>query len=205
MAIPPVPTPRVSVPNVAEVALKMRLYTQECVNTFAFAFPTQPTSANMQDLATLVVERVLPVYRLATSTDLVFESVRVQDLLVPTQTSVERAITGSIRGQIGSAGMPGNVTLAVSKRTGRAGRSYRGRFFLPGIPTNAVFGDTVSASYQVLAQNVGLAWLGVGDDGTGWRAVVASTLRGIATYVLSIITESLLDSMRRRLASRGVL
>jgi hypothetical protein len=129
---------------------------------------------------------------------------------LPTAGSIEESTAKSF---------PGNVTMAVSFRTSAAGRSGRGRNYVPGLVDlrdgNSLLDDTYAG--QVIT-----AWQGLraiaGDD--GWSQVVVSRFSGStivdgkkvptprAAGVTNVVTSTLLtdrtlDSQRRRLPGRG--
>lgn len=115
--------------------------------------------------------------------------------------------------------LPDNVTCAVKWNTSRAGRSYRGRSFHVGLPVDFRTKDELTgpaiaalqAAYGALPGVVSaMGWGGFGPtSGTltvvskrhnkAWRAVADCTpITGCS------ITDTHLDSMRRRLSGRGV-
>lgn len=114
---------------------------------------------------------------------------------------------------------PGNVTMAVSFRTSVAGRSGRGRNYVPGLVDlrdgNSLLDDTYSL--QVVEAWQGLRLVASTDD---WEQVVVSRFsgstivdgkkvptpraEGIARPVITtLLTDRTLDSQRRRLPGRG--
>lgn len=114
---------------------------------------------------------------------------------------------------------PGNVTLAVSFRTSAAGRSGRGRNYVPGLVD---LRDGNSLLDDVYAGQVADAWAGLRTLGSedGWNQVVVSRYsgstivdgkkvptpraEGITNVVNNIlIVDRTLDSQRRRLPGRG--
>ncbi len=99
--------------------------------------------------------------------------------------------------------LPANDTIAVSWRTGKAGRAQRGRFYAMGVPEEDVGGgDTITSAAQiafaVLAQDL-LTRLAA----AGLKLVIFHRLLGTYTPIISVIVDSLLDSQRRRLPGRG--
>jgi hypothetical protein len=114
---------------------------------------------------------------------------------------------------------PGNVTMAVSFRTAAAGRSGRGRNYVPGLVD---LRDGNSLLDDVYAGEVVDAWAGLRTLGSedGWSQVVVSRFSGFTivdgkkvptprvagvTHVVTstILTDRTLDSQRRRLPGRG--
>jgi hypothetical protein len=115
-----------------------------------------------------------------------------------------------VGGQIGPC-EANNVAFCLSLRTSLRGRSFRGRIYLPGISTN-ILADTnhVSVEFAGTAQEqVYEAFVSLAPE--GFTPVVASfhfggapRAAGVGTPVINVIaTDTVLDSMRRRLPGRG--
>jgi len=120
-------------------------------------------------------------------------------------------------GVISSQGsLPGNCTFAITLQTGLAGRSYRGRIFIPGL--NYAMLQTSGARNLVSAAQAN-AWIAsvnsliaqIAAIGSGYHLVVTSYYNNHAwrtTAVNSIVLNAAyadlaVDSQRRRLAYRG--
>jgi hypothetical protein len=115
-----------------------------------------------------------------------------------------------VGGQVGPC-EANNVAFCLSIRTALRGRSFRGRIYLPGISTN-ILEDTnhVSTTFAGTAQEqVYEAYVSLAPE--GFTPVVASfrfgrvpRAAGVGTPVINVIaTDTVLDSMRRRLPGRG--
>lgn len=112
-----------------------------------------------------------------------------------------REKTYSVLGLDSAPGLPPTVCACISLRTGKAGRSYRGRMFLPGIPetTNSPLGTLLSAQQQAIADCAkgllgGLPGLSASDVKLG----VWSRKLEVGNDVTSIRVGSALDIQRRR-------
>lgn len=109
------------------------------------------------------------------------------------------------------ASQPNNVSLAISFRTGFAGRSFRGRNYIIGLVEGDVTNNQVGAAvlnawqtaYQQLLPAGGYLNFGV------WSVYSQFTngdLRptGVATSIIAaVFTNDIVDSQRRRLPGRG--
>lgn len=98
--------------------------------------------------------------------------------------------TGSIR-------LPDQVATVVSLRTGLAGRSFRGRMYLP------LNGLSLDANAQLSSSSIGLVADAAKDlvddiNAGGLEVVVMSATQTLTTPVTSIIVDSILDTQRRR-------
>lgn len=140
-------------------------------------------------------------------------SVTVQQI-VATDVSVANGIqyvavmsTGNV-GQNSGTAAAANAALCVSFRTPFTGRSYRGRFYLGGMPTSfqadaheVVTGVTtdINASFTDLKDALdalGLALVVVSKFALGVARLVA-----VVTEITTIITNTKIDSQRRRTAN----
>lgn len=114
---------------------------------------------------------------------------------------------------------PGNVTMAVSFRTAAAGRSGRGRNYVPGLVDLRDGNSLLDATYagQVVTKWAGLRAIASED---GWEQVVVSRYSGFTivdgkkvptpraegvthNVTSTILTDRTIDSQRRRLPGRG--
>jgi hypothetical protein len=88
---------------------------------------------------------------LATSTQ--FVAVTVRDVNTAGAALIGSSITG-VPGTSASPALPNEVALAVTERTAKAGRGFRGRFYVPGYATNALgAGNVVAAAAMTATQN----------------------------------------------------
>ena len=120
-------------------------------------------------------------------------------------------------GSAGSGGaMPGGSTFCITMQTGHAGRSQRGRIYLPGLATfdlqsapnqnlvtaaraNAYVASINSLIAQLAALSPALTLVVVSYmSGGAWRSTAQTTPITNAAY-----SDLAVDSQRRRLAGRG--
>lgn len=205
-----------AIANCAKVTLQHDFRGQECINDFWFL--KSAGSITFLDLDGLAVAfgtrwgaNVMPLL----SSDLSLLSVTVRDYTVPNGLEVVEA-SGAGPGGAGDA-FPNNVAACVSLRTGFAGRHYRGRIYLGGIPRTAVaensyIPDFVNGIITALGP-----FVGVGGVSPGWQLVVVAQWQvltphatpvpipgGIVTPVQQFLfTDDVVDSQRRRLPGRG--
>lgn len=119
------------------------------------------------------------------------------------------ALTVDSPGELAGTGQPGNVTATITFRTGRAGRSFRGRNYIVGLTeeqTSAnqlvagVADDYVEAYEAMNSDMANIDLLHVVVSRYHNKAARGS---GIFTEVTQYTMENNLDSMRTRLAGRG--
>lgn len=130
-------------------------------------------------------------------------TIRVTNISDAVQAQFTKDITPARPGANVSTDTPGNVTSTVSWRSGFAGRSYRGRTYMVDTPSDNIttletINGTRAAALGTWGQALitGLASIG---HGLGVASFTHNALRG----VISLVIDTILDSMRRRLPGRG--
>ena len=105
--------------------------------------------------------------------------------------------------------LPNNVSVAMKWNTGLRGRSFRGRTFHVGLTESMVVGNNVTTDTRTYLLSTYAGLLSV-LDAQGWQLVVASKFQGnaprttgLATEILTVTTDGVVDSQRRRLPGRG--
>lgn len=107
---------------------------------------------------------------------------------------------------IGAAGssstlaLPNQVATVVTLLTGRPGRSYRGRTYLPPVHTAAMLGtNQLSTANATTLANAYAGYLqGVHDSSSGAPAVVSSSKLGAMTLINAVQVDTVFDTQRRR-------
>jgi len=200
-----------AVPNTAVVCVNGTLWGQEIQNTLYFEKDTGYILADLLDLAALVrswwFAEVMPLL----SSDYIFREITAQDISVEAgEIAFNTAETGTAGGVVSEA-MPGNVAIAVSFRTGLAGRSYRGRNYVGGLPNTAVAGNTITDTFRTAIGAAYEALLTVLEDEDFVWGVVSRVTEGlprpvgVITAIASVlVVDAFVDSQRRRLSGRGV-
>lgn len=203
------------------VVVSQSLEGQEVINVLYFKAATNPTSAELLDLAQDVgdawTDQVTGVLAWCNE-ELVVEEVSATH--VTAANGVQRIVPFGIAGAGASSSQSLNNTLAVvaSLRTAQTGRSFRGRLYLAGIDVSAALSDDTNHINAAAVTGIGLALANV------QLAAVGSTLSsvlsvasyytrpvpdvplapsvpratGLYTTVDSIIVRPLLGSQRRR-------
>lgn len=115
-----------------------------------------------------------------------------------------------IAGTNGTASMPNNVALALAFKTALRGRSFRGRIFLPGLTEGNVVDNTVQPAFITAWYTFFGILASTLIDLIAWQVVVSRVEggdprpAGVVTQVNNwIVTNTVVDSMRRRLPGRG--
>jgi len=120
------------------------------------------------------------------------------------------AIAGN--GGIAGPGYPGSVTVAIKFATGLAGRSFRGRYYWPGIAESQASGNLLlSAVATAFVSDIQTFFADIESalsvnhvvvsycHNNAWRTTAVAT--PVTDYLL---VDNALDNQRRRLAGRGV-
>jgi len=192
-------------PQVARVALQVIRDARHFINTFHVS-RTDNASLGVSDLSAInavFADWWLNSYRTAVKSAIVGESITATKLdpSNPLQDTISIAAAGSYAG---GGVLPADVSSAVSWRTGLAGRKYRGRFFNYGVPSDAAnTNDTMNGAYLTILTGVG-NYLLSHLLSAGFKAVIFHRGDNTATQVAGLVVDQLIDSMRNRLAGRGI-
>lgn len=115
-------------------------------------------------------------------------------------------------GAIAGEAMPNNVSMAVSFRTGLAGRSNHGRNYVPALSDTIVDGNNIDAEWaQLVVDDYSQLIFPSAVLPDGWIWVVVSRFlnneprtEGTFQEIISVqISDLIVDSMRSRLPGRG--
>lgn len=150
-----------------------------------------------------------------TSEDVSLIEIKATNLTTSTSEQLFYTTDLPVAGGYAQAVSPGNVTLAITFRTSLRGRAYRGRNYLIGLAKASITGDTVHddvvadfvASYTELVDGLlsgDAVWVvvsrynGVDSD---HRPIPREV--GVTTPIVSVSSDGIVDSQRRRLNGRG--
>lgn len=118
----------------------------------------------------------------------------------------DHPVSPEVPGTIAGNMAPGNASITVSERANLAGRKYRGRLYWPALPAgNVNQDDTVNGAMISLLATFALQFITAfaNSAGTGQLAIFHRS-SNTWSAVASIVLESFVDSMRRRLPGRGI-
>jgi len=196
-----------SVPNCAEAVIRGLALTKPIANVVGFKFGSLPVEADLQQLADTVDAWVGSDYLPLVSNATTYLVTNVRGLTVENDVEAFAATATGPGTQTGSA-MPANATLCLTLRSGKTGRSARGRFYA------WPFSSSVLADAQNVTSGYGTALAAALNHLKtlaaidGWQMVVISRFAlGVArpvgiTFPVSAIESrnTLVDSQRGRLA-----
>lgn len=94
---------------------------------------------------------------------------------------------------------PNQISTVVSLLTGQAGRSFRGRMYLPGLDRNHQPSGLYALDYATAIANVMATKFTDGNAASGWgKAVVVSTSKTLHTQISAVSVDTRPDVQRRR-------
>jgi len=166
------------------------------------------TPTDLADAGEVVADWVSSDLTLYLHNTVTVQQIVVTDVSVANGEQYIRPMTSGNVGQNAGTAAAANAAICISFRTAKTGRSFRGRFYLGGFPTSfqtdahnvaAGVATDLSASFTDLIDVLNVA---------GYVLVVvskfaagAARLTALATEIVSIITNTKIDSQRRRTAN----
>ncbi len=203
-------------PETAELRLLASFNGVQAESVMHCRISTTPDAAEMDAVMSVYNDWVTGVYATDSSQDVLMELLTVTDLNVEGGLQVTQDVTG-IHGLVGSAVKTNQDTFCVKLLTGHAGRSFRGRQYVIGVPfsdyldQNHLTSTAVAkwvACYNGLREDLNTAShpLGVLSRYSGvdssHKPIPRAT--GILTDVTTVAaTDNVIDSQNRRLPGRG--
>lgn len=200
------------VANTAKVTIRSLVDGQTMINDLGFRNTVSGSSDPIElgDLALAIQNWYTAAVIPNLSEDVVYGVTRARDL--STDPGFEAEVSGSSVGGVGTEAAPNNVCAVPSFRTGIAGRSFRGRNYISGVPNADILINVLSSGF-VLAMIDAYSQLLPGGSilPANWEWVVISYFSGgvvrpsgLTSAVTSVIfTDTVVDSQRRRLPGRG--
>lgn len=198
------------VPNVAQIRVEGRVDGQLTINDLYFEISGGGiTVVNLGNLTGLVGNWVT-----AFLTPLLSENwtcTRVTGLDLTTATGPTAEVAVAAEGEVVAEAVPNNVAACVSFRSGLAGRSFRGRNYVPAIPNNQVNLNTIDPSLVTALCDAYANMIGAGTFAPGWQwGVVSRRTAGalrptgiISPIVAAVMTTPYVRSMRSREIGHG--
>jgi hypothetical protein len=202
----------VPVDKVAEVHVRGSVGGQFTENTLYYEFASAITQALLDALVEAVTDVVISEWLPLLSGDWVGREVFARDL---TSGSGLQSTFTDLFGEVGTAsggGLPGNVTLAIARKTALAGRSFAGRIFWQALATSQQSAVNTISSVAAAAIRDAVLAVDAAAVGLDWQPVVVSLFSGGAPRVAGVttpitawaLTNLVIDSRRRRLPGRGI-
>jgi len=179
--------------------------------TLGVQSPTAWAGSALQDLADLIAD-----WTTGSLLGLLHNSWTVNDVKVSDLTTQFSPVVFSTSGLPASGGVSGSATTdqvcaVVSFRTAQRGRSFRGRNYVPAVPSSVLqttstittaFATALEAAYADLATNLALAGLShviLSRQENNVRRTV-----GVATFVTQYRADIVIGTQRRRVLGHGI-
>lgn len=199
------------VPNTIQVSVRATLFGQQVENTlYVKPISAPPNAASVKQAAEAAGTWFRTKLLDNLGSDVVYRETFARSLDTAAGAEYTDTTGAGTTGGAGVGCLSGNISFAVKFLTGLAGRSFRGRNFLFGLPTTAVSGNTLFAPFA--ASYVG-AFTDFLDDMLAaeftWVVVsrVADGIERVEAVATAVITAALtnliVDSQRRRLTGSG--
>lgn len=195
--------------NTVRVVIEGLLDGQEIANVFHVDVGASVTTGDMNDIIdefeTWLTAELLPNL----SDDYEVTAITARDLTTVTGALIERPQDPFLAGGQAAGSLPNNVALCATWFTAQAGRSYRGRTYIPAVDETNV---TLSRIASVTAAAFATAMIELVNQLTvaGYTLVVASFFSNLVPRVAAVLTpiiavgvNTVMDSQRRRLPGRG--
>jgi len=194
---------------IVEAAMKYILGGQEIRNIIHIDPHESPSTSLLTDAANLVNDWAIAELLPLLSQDLALYEVGTKDLSIETGAVSAAVNVPAEAGQVAADSLPNNVALVVTLPTLLTGRSYRGRFYIPGLPETQISNNTAGLLW---AADLVDAFVSLIADlnAVGWDLVITSYFTGgaprasaVSTIVSNVVLNLITDSQRRRLPQRG--
>lgn len=195
----------VPAPNCAEVTVNGEQAGIPCQFGIGFEFTSDPSLTDLDDLLALIIPWLSS--DLATLMNPVAHITSVEAKVLTTDEGFIKDIEVDIAGTAEGDPLPAQVSVCLTKDTGLAGRSRRGRLYTWGVDSSFVTTVRTLGVVGIGLYNAAFANLLVDVDGSGWVPVVISTISDGVPRVSALITpifqivcrDARLDTQRRRL------
>lgn len=177
------------------------------VNRFYVTKTSPPSSADLDDVITATLG-LWNALRAGIHTSYTLANITATDVHVANGTQTVLPLVTNNTGTAANAPAAANAAVCVSLRTNFTGRSFRGRFYIGGLPQDAFtnaqnISATAAASYAgwfedfIDALNaINMTLVVVSNYANKVLRVVA-----LATEVINVIVDTKIDSQRRRTAN----
>lgn len=198
-------------PLVVRAAMIYQRDVRTLVNVLHFAKAATWTLAEMTTLANALKTWWDTYYKLAIPPQISLTQVQVRLYDPSNPLAQDLAVSPAIIGTRGTVSEAANATSTISLRTGRAGRAYRGRIYIPGLSeadvqqndqlASALTSILATAAFQLLT--AGVPSLSAFPVIFHRPLPVGKPLDNLFQAVTGFVIENIVDSQRKRLPGRG--
>jgi hypothetical protein len=204
--------PFIPIPNTCSVEMIYSLFGDVVENCFSVKSNTPFTLALCQELRTVFDSWHNTSFKACVGPDTVLQRIRTRALDTNSGATEDYHLPSPRAGTAGAGSFPSNVTLAIKLATALAGRSYRGRIYMPSICTGCAGGNVATpAAVAVYVNSLNALQPLLAAHNANWQICVASRYNNGAWRTVGVCTPATgwvnvnnnLDSQRRRLVGRG--
>ncbi len=197
-----------STPNGVEVVIKGSQEGIPVVNVHHINVGATPTPTDLDNIRNIYSTWMTGTVLVGLHNTYTLNSITAKDIEVADGPESTIAFTTGNVGTVGGDPTPANAAIVASLRTARTGRSFRGRTYFGAIPDNQL-----ADPHNVLTSYAGAVagWVDTlitALDTAGYALsvlsrVAAGVLRvtGLLSEVVQVITDTKVDSQRRRTAN----
>lgn len=197
------------IPQTAEVALRFLQDGQNVANVWHVIYEGDNTQTTMDTIASNTITTWQTNLRPLVASTVTLLEVSVVDQSVEGGVASLLAPANNNTGTVVSQQLPNGTTVSIKKSTGRAGRSFRGRIYHIGLCESQVDINRLTPAFLTSLNTAYTAFI------AAYRSIqcewaVASLFAnnaprtvGVATPILGVSTDPVIDSQRRRLPGRG--
>lgn len=203
--------PFIPVNNVVAVNIRYLLDDQRIENTLYVQYGTNPTSDNLEDVASAVVDWFDEVLSPYLSNDIVLREVYTYDMTSATAESYTRVPNTPLAGKVIARSVSNAQALCISFRSNGRGRGTRGRNYVTGMPDSTLVQNTFSP--DIVSNIVGAyrsLFALLTTSGERVPVVVSRYINkqprplGVAYPITAVLAvDNIVDSQRRRTPGRG--
>lgn len=196
-------------PDTVRVAVEGLQDGQEIANIYHVDVGATVTEAIINIILDVFVDWITTEFLANLCEDYEVTQVTGRDLTTSTGMLVERPLTPTLPGDQAIPALPNNVAVCATWLTPLAGRSYRGRTYIPAPDPTYI---TLSRVEPALASALAVSMIELVNliDAEGYALVVASyqsgnapRVAGVNTPITAVGVNTVTDSQRRRLPGRG--
>lgn len=203
--------PFIPTPGGVKVCMRYMKAGQQVCNVFHVDVGGAPSTADLIAIGGAFKDWWSAKVKPYQSEDVTLQAVEVTDIETLGAPGIEYTTGLPDTGTVGAPPLPNNVTIASKLSSGLTGRSYRGRSYFVGLTPAYILADnqhinpTMSTAFnamwedllsRIVALGFELAILSLRNGG-------ADRTSGVLTAVTNVLTNTVLDSQRRRLPERG--
>lgn len=198
------------VPNTVQIDVLYLLFGQRCENVFHARFDGGVDATTLSDVENAFVTWLPGAWLTNISNQCSFIGLEVKNLSIA-DGSIRAYTPGApVQGTVNSPAEPGNVSFCISGRSGIAGRSFRSRTYVIGMPQNVRSGNQVDAGWAAALTTALNALRDLLVSINGVLTVVSriadnvERLTPLSTPIdVFTVADYNIDSQRRRLTGRG--